>query len=173
MPPRRALILIRNLLPIVVIASLALIWTTGADSSSSSSKPAGTVKTRSTDLGTIVTDGKGRTLYLFEKDRAGKSACSGACAANWPPLLVRHKPTRSGGARSALLGTTRRADGTKQLTYGGHPLYTYSGDGGKAGSTKGQGLEAFGAEWYVVGPTGRKIEHEDSDDEAPSSGGGY
>src|SRR4051812_9192550 len=102
MPPSRVLKLARNLLPVAVIAVAALVWTTGASSSSHSSSAAkshGTVNTRGTSLGTIVVDAKGRTLYLFEKDRGTKSACAGACAANWPPLLVKGKPTHAGRAR--------------------------------------------------------------------------
>jgi predicted lipoprotein with Yx(FWY)xxD motif len=117
-----------------------------------------TVKTRHTSLGTILVDAKGRTLYLFEKDTKNKSKCSGACATNWPPALTGGKPKAAGGAVSSRLGTTKRSDGTTQVTYAGHPLYTFVLDKNKPGATKGEGVDAFGAEWYVVGTNGKKIE---------------
>ena len=137
-----------------VLAGLAL-------AASKPTKPA-TVKVRNTKLGKIVVDGPARTLYLFEKDKNGKSKCSGACATNWPPLLTKGKPKASGSVKASKLGTTKRSDGTTQVTYGGHPLYTFIADKSKPGSTKGEGLDAFGAEWYVVGTNGKKIEKEGS-----------
>jgi predicted lipoprotein with Yx(FWY)xxD motif len=122
-------------------------------------KPA-TVKVRSVSLGKILVNGNSQTLYLFEKDKNGKSACSGACATNWPPVLTKGKPKASGGVKSSLLGTTKRSDGTTQVTYNKHPLYRFKGDANKVGATKGEGLDAFGAEWYVVGTNGKKIEDE-------------
>lgn len=117
-----------------------------------------TVDVRSAGLGSYLVDSQGRTLYLFEKDKNGKSACSGACATNWPPLLTKGKPKASGSVKASKLGTTKRSDGTTQVTYGGHPLYTFVADKNKPGSTKGQELDAFGAEWYVVGTNGKKVE---------------
>jgi predicted lipoprotein with Yx(FWY)xxD motif len=125
----------------------------GATTPSSAAK----VRTRSTSLGTILVNGKGATLYLFKKDTNGRSACSGACAQAWPPLLTKGRPTASGGVSSSKLGTTRRSDGTRQVTYNRHPLYTFIMDRGKPGSTAGQGLNAFGAKWYVVGTNGNAI----------------
>jgi predicted lipoprotein with Yx(FWY)xxD motif len=139
--------------PIAVLAVFALTAAALAGltsiASSATSKPA-TVKTGTSALGRIVVDGQSHTLYLFEKDKRGKSACSGACAANWPPLLSKGKPVAGAGAKAALLGTTKRADGTTQVTYNKHPLYTFVGDKGKRGATTGEGLDAFGARWYVV-----------------------
>jgi predicted lipoprotein with Yx(FWY)xxD motif len=140
------------ILAVLAIAALALAGLT-AIASSATSKPA-TVKTGTSPLGRIVVDGQSHTLYLFQKDKAGKSACSGACAQNWPPLLTKGKPKAGPGAKASLLGTTRRADGTTQVTYNKHPLYTFVGDAGKRGSTQGQGLTAFGARWYVVAAKG-------------------
>jgi predicted lipoprotein with Yx(FWY)xxD motif len=148
---------------LVILTALALVAALGigtaAVASKGSSSSSATVKTRSTSLGTILVDSKGRTLYLFEKDTKNKSKCSGACAANWPPALVSGKPTAGGKAVSSKLGTTKRSDGKKQVTYAGHPLYTFVLDKNKPGSTKGEGVDAFGAEWYVVGTNGKKIEH--------------
>jgi predicted lipoprotein with Yx(FWY)xxD motif len=108
-------------------------------------------------LGRILVNGQGRTLYLFEKDRNGKSACAGKCATFWPPLIATGKPRATGGAKSSLLGTTRRSDGRLQVTYDHHPLYRFVKDV-KRGQTNGEGVDAFGAEWYVVSPAGSKIE---------------
>jgi len=149
-------------LVVALAASAALAGL--AFAASSPTKPA-TVKTRHVSLGTIIVDGKSHTLYLFEKDKHGKSAksaCSGACAQNWPPLLTKGKPKASGSAKASKLGTTKRSDGTTQVTYGGWPVYTFVADKNKPGSTKGEGVDAFGAEWYVVGTNGKKIEKEGS-----------
>jgi predicted lipoprotein with Yx(FWY)xxD motif len=144
--------------PIAVLAVLALAATAAlagvtAIASSATSKPA-IVKTATSSLGRIVVDGQSHTLYLFEKDKRGKSACSGACADNWPPLPTKGAPKAGTGAKSSLLGTTKRADGTTQVTYNKHPLYTFVADKGKHGSTKGEGIDAFGAKWYVVAAKG-------------------
>jgi predicted lipoprotein with Yx(FWY)xxD motif len=140
------------LLAVLAIAAVALAGLT-AIASSATSKPA-TVKTGTSSLGRIVVDGQSRTVYVFQKDKAGKSACSGACAQNWPPLLTKGAPKAGASAKASLLGTTKRADGTTQVTYNKHPLYTFVGDAGKRGSTKGQGLTAFGGRWYVVAAKG-------------------
>ncbi|MDF4252676.1 hypothetical protein [Streptomyces sp. WMMB303] len=130
----------------------------GSSPSPSASKKAGTVQVRSTDLGRILADGSGRTLYLFEADKSRKSTCEGSCAAAWPPVVVEGKdePGAGDGAEKGLLGTTERKDGSRQVTYDGHPLYRYQGDD-KPGDTAGQGLDQFGAEWFVLDPSGRKI----------------
>jgi predicted lipoprotein with Yx(FWY)xxD motif len=118
-----------------------------------------TVKTRHGKLGTFLVGPNGRTLYLFEKDKTKKSTCSGACATAWPPLLTTGKPKAAGKAKKSLLGTTKRSDGKTQVTYKGHPLYYFVQDK-KAGDTAGEGVDGFGAEWYVVGTNGKKIEDE-------------
>ena len=84
--------------------------------------------------------GSGRTLYLFEKDKRGHSACSGTCTTYWPPLITHGKPIAGRGAKSSLLGTIRRANGSRQVTYAGHALYRYVRDT-KAGQTNGEGLQ--------------------------------
>jgi len=126
-------------------------------SASSSSARAGTkVAVADSKLGRILVDGRGRTLYLFAKESKGKSACSGTCAAYWPPLIATGKPQAVAGAKASLLGTTRRADGRLQVTYHHHPLYRFSGDT-NSGLTSGQGLDDFGGKWWVVSPAGEKI----------------
>ena len=116
-----------------------------------------TVAAHGGSLGTILVDGQGRTLYLFEKDTNGRSHCSGACAQAWPPVTTNGAPNAAGGASASLLGTTARSDGTTQVTYSGHPLYSFISDT-KPGDTNGEGSTAFGAGWDVLTPTGEKIE---------------
>jgi predicted lipoprotein with Yx(FWY)xxD motif len=124
------------------------------------------VKTRETSLGTILVDGKGKTLYLFGKDKSGKSSCYGACAANWPPYLTSGKPRVGPGVKASLLGTTKRTNGKLQVTYDHHPLYHFKYDS-RAGQTSGEDVHAFGANWYAVSPKGSKVEP------ASNGGGGY
>ena len=115
------------------------------------------VSAASSSLGKIIVDGRGRTLYLFEKDKRGHSACAGTCATYWPPVITRGKPIAGRGVTSSLLGTIRRANGARQVTYAGHPLYRYVLDT-KAGQTNGEGLDDFGAGWDALSPAGKKIE---------------
>ena len=115
-----------------------------------------TVTAASSKLGMILVDGSGRTLYLFEKDQQDQSACSGACATAWPVDQSSGTPKAGSGVKASLLGTIKRSDNTTQVTYNHHPLYTYSGDSG-AGQLNGQGVDAFGAAWFVVAPTGGKV----------------
>ena len=115
------------------------------------------VSTASTSLGRILVNSRGHTLYLFAKDRNGKSACSGKCATFWPPLIAAGKPRAAAGVKASLLGTTNRADGRLQVTYNHHPLYTFVKDT-KAHQTNGEGLNAFGAEWYALSAARTKVE---------------
>src|SRR5262249_19488100 len=108
-------------------------------------------------LGTILTTGKGFTVYAFEADNGTTSACTGACAAAWPPVTASGgRVMVAGGASMSLVAETTRDGGTHQLTYAGHPLYTYIGDSGP-GVTSGQGSEAFGARWDVLNPIGHEV----------------
>jgi predicted lipoprotein with Yx(FWY)xxD motif len=122
-----------------------------------------------TGLGKVLVDGRGRTLYLFAKDRRGKSSCTGQCAGFWPPLIAAGKPRAAAGAKASLLGTTKRADGRLQITYNHHPLYTFVKDT-KRGQTNGEEVDAFGAEWYAVTASGAKVEKADT---TSSDGSGY
>jgi predicted lipoprotein with Yx(FWY)xxD motif len=115
-----------------------------------------TVTAASTRLRMVLVDGSGRTLYLFEKDQPDQSACAGACAAAWPVDNSNGTPKAGSGVKASLLGTIRRGDNTTQVTYNHHPLYYYSGDSG-VGQQNGQGLNAFGAAWFVVAPAGGKV----------------
>lgn len=109
--------------------------------------------------GKFLADGQGRALYLFEADKGTSSTCTGACAAAWPPVTASAMPTAGGGVSQSLLGTTKRADGTEQVTYNGHPLYYFAADTG-AGMVKGQGSKEFGAGWYVLNAKGSKIDND-------------
>jgi predicted lipoprotein with Yx(FWY)xxD motif len=128
------------------------------------STPATSVGTTSAALGTILVDSQGRTLYLFTHDSGSTSLCTGACATAWPPLVANGTPTAADGATDSLLGTTKRADGTTQVTYNGHPLYRFVKDV-TSGQTNGQGVTAFGGSWFAVTPAGNQAGH------APSSSG--
>ena len=107
------------------------------------------------DLGTIIVDSEGLTLYDFHKDKGGASSCYGACAAAWPPLLTEGQPKAEAGAMASQLGTTKRKDGTVQVTYNGWPLYTYVGDKGP-GEANGNDFSQFGAQWYALTPNGEE-----------------
>jgi predicted lipoprotein with Yx(FWY)xxD motif len=109
--------------------------------------------------GQFLADGDGRTLYVFEADKSSTSTCTGACAAAWPPVTASAVPMAGGGVSQSLLGTTKRTDGTDQVTYHGHPLYYFAADTG-SGMAKGQGSTAFGAGWYVLNAKGSKIDND-------------
>ena len=111
----------------------------------------------STRVGQVLVDSNGLTVYLFEADKGTTSACNSAsCVQYWPPVLTKGAPQAAAGVNPSLLGTTTRADGTTQVTYAGHPLYLFISDK-KAGDATGQGVNAFGAPWYVVSPSGAMI----------------
>ena len=123
------------------------------------------VSLRKTSLGTILVDPRGRTLYLFEKDSKGTSACTSACLSYWPAFTSRTVPRAGTGVKQSLLGLTKPQHGLRQVTYAGHPLYTFVGDK-QAGQTTGEGLNNFGAEWYALAASGRTVQLSQ-----PSSGG--
>jgi predicted lipoprotein with Yx(FWY)xxD motif len=127
---------------------------------------------RSTSLGKIVVDSKGRTLYAFGHDLKNKSRCSGACATNWPPALAPKKPKVGAGISAAKLHVIKRSDGSRQLSYAGHPLYRFIADGAP-GDTKGQGINAFGGVWHVVSPSGKVVTHAPQSQSGSNTGGGY
>jgi predicted lipoprotein with Yx(FWY)xxD motif len=132
--------------------------TKGGDDSTTSTTAAeatgGTeVQVADTDLGSVLVDADGKTLYVFDNDSGSTSSCEGACASTWPAVATEGDPTAGDGVDAGLLGTTDRSDGTTQVTYDGHPLYTYAADTG-AGDTNGQGV---GGIWWVIGGDGQKI----------------
>ena len=137
-----------------------------APSRAATASPAATIQASKTTVslraiggipGKVLVGSNGRTLYLFEADKNGKSTCSGACATGWPPDTVTGTPQAGSGVKQSLLSTVKRADGTKQVTYNGHPLYYFAGDT-SAGDANGEGSKAFGAEWYVVNANGDKVD---------------
>jgi predicted lipoprotein with Yx(FWY)xxD motif len=132
--------------------------TAGAPASAASGAGVATVSVaHSGELGSILVAGpKQRTVYLFAADKGQASTCSSACAEVWPPVTTSGNPKAVGGAVSANLGTITRSDGTKQVTYKGHPLYYYVGDP-NSGDTSGQGINSFGAPWYVLSPSGSTV----------------
>jgi predicted lipoprotein with Yx(FWY)xxD motif len=123
-----------------------------------SASNAATVDLAASKFGKILVDSKGRTLYLFAADKSTMSTCSAACASLWPPLTVSGAPKPGTGVTSSLVGTTKRGDGTTEVTYAGHPLYYYAGDSA-AGQTTGQDISQFGAKWYVLTAGGTEITH--------------
>jgi predicted lipoprotein with Yx(FWY)xxD motif len=154
-------------IPLVALALAACGG--GGDSSAAppttASGASATLGVTNTGLGDVLVNSQGRTLYLFQKDSGTQSTCSGDCAKNWPPLEAKGTPTEGTGADASMVGTTKRSDGTSQITYNGHPLYLFSGDH-NPGDTKGEGVNAFGANWYAVSPAGNLVS-------SSSSGGGY
>jgi predicted lipoprotein with Yx(FWY)xxD motif len=131
------------------------------------------VNLRKTALGAVLVDARGRTLYLFEKDRNGVSACNTACVKYWPPLTSQGTPRAGKGVRQSLLQLTRAHNGRHQVTYAGHPLYTFVGDK-RAGQTTGENLNNFGADWYALAASGQKVERSHSAAGGGSgNGGGY
>lgn len=149
----------KNAFGVVLTAALLGLLIGVSIAGAASANGSARVTTARTSLGQVVAAGNGRTLYLFEKDRTGRSACSGICATYWPPLVTTGGAVAVKGARRSLIGTFRRADGTRQVTYAGHPLYFFSGDAGR-GQTNGEGLRDFGAGWYALAPSGKKIDRD-------------
>jgi predicted lipoprotein with Yx(FWY)xxD motif len=147
-------------LVILVLTGLAVLVACGSNNSGSStgSSSAGpvTVETRTGPMGAYLTDGQGRSLYLFVADTNGTSTCNGACARDWPPLLTSGTQQAGSGTTASMLGTVDRSDGTKQVTYNNHPLYLFDRDTA-AGNVNGQGVNEFGALWWLVSAAGNAI----------------
>ena len=127
-----------------------------AGTSASGSATATMIESHAGSAGSFLTNSSGRAVYLWAADSMNKSSCSGACAGAWPPVTTTGQVTAADGAKAADLGTITRSDGTKQVTYLGHPLYYFAGDSGP-GQTNGQGSDSFGAKWWLVAPAGTKI----------------
>jgi len=134
---------------LVFLACAVAAWAAGAAE----------LKVEKTKIGKVVANAKLHTLYMFRADKGTKSACYGKCATFWPPLLTSGKPKAGPGIKASLLGTSKRKDGKLQVTYKGHPLYTFLEDK-TPGQTKGEGSKAFGAGWYALTPTGIVIDRD-------------
>jgi predicted lipoprotein with Yx(FWY)xxD motif len=165
---------LRALLGSVAALPFIALAVAGCGSASGSVSPpttkdgrAATIGVANESLGKILVNSRGGTLYLFQKDSGTTSECTGACAANWPPLRTKGSPAIGSGAKAALLASTMRSDGSRQITYNNHPLYTFVKDT-KAGDTKGEGLTAFGGTWYAISPAGNQVVGQPA-----SPGGGY
>jgi predicted lipoprotein with Yx(FWY)xxD motif len=109
-----------------------------------------------TSLGKIVENGGGFTVYMFTRDRRNRDNCSTACKGVWPPVTTSGRPVAGPGIKRALIGTIKLPSGAKQVTYAGHPLYTYTGDGGP-GETSYVGFSQFGGVWYAVNAAGHAV----------------
>lgn len=179
----RRRILILTSLPQVLLSAVALSACGGGGATAAQapakalSRQSATVDVANTVLGQILVDSQGRTLYLFKADSGGTSACTGACATAWPPLLAHGRLSVAGGANQSLVATIQRPNGGLQVTYNGHPLYLFADDQ-KAGDVNGQGVTAFGAPWFVLSPAGAQISSAASSPVpnsggVSSSGGGY
>ncbi len=116
-----------------------------------------TLTVRSTRYGRILFDGRGRALYAFTRDpRGGRSQCYGGCASAWPVYFAKAGLTAGSGVKQSLIGTTRRRDGRRQITYNGRPLYYYMGDK-SPGQVLCQNVAEFGGTWLVVRPSGQLV----------------
>jgi predicted lipoprotein with Yx(FWY)xxD motif len=180
-PPRRSGVVGRGLVTLVAVAVVGVLaagcgggssgsgsgsgtssggmggyGSSGAAPASGGTSSVATVSASRTSLGMILVDGSGRTLYLFEKDQPNQSACAGACVAAWPVDQSSGAPKAGSGVTASMLGTIKRSDNTTQVTYNKHPLYYFARDS-QAGQHNGQGVDAFGAKWYAVGPAGSAV----------------
>jgi predicted lipoprotein with Yx(FWY)xxD motif len=180
---RRAPAAIRFGLPLaavaVAVAACGTATNTGSGSAGTGAAPGAasgpvTVETHSTGLGNVLSDQSGKILYLYTPDSATKSACSGECLSQWPVVTTKTTATAGSGVTASKLATLTRSDGTKQVTYNGHPLYYYAGDSA-AGQTNGQGQTGNGTSnvgvWYVLSGAGDQITTKAST--AAAGGGGY
>jgi predicted lipoprotein with Yx(FWY)xxD motif len=162
---------------VVMLTALAVAGcgsATGGSAASSGPPKSAQIKQPTLDvstnrLGEVLVDSKGRTLYLFKKDKGTKSACSGACASAWPPVRENGKPTVAGDAKASKVATTTRSDGPPQIVYNGHPLYIYQGDD-KPGDATGQGVNAWGGRWFALSPAGKQILKASAPKKGASSG---
>lgn len=165
MTPSRAITLLASAAAVPLTAlAVAGCDSGGTTVSSGPEKP--TVDVSTNRLGKILVDSKGRTLYLFKRDKGTKSACVGACARAWPPLRANGKPTVGGDAKASRVATTKRPDGAPQVTYNGHPLYLYQGDE-LPGKANGQGVNGWGGRWFALSPAGKQVSRKSA------GGGGY
>jgi predicted lipoprotein with Yx(FWY)xxD motif len=180
---------------LAIVGALVIAGCGGGGSSSSSSDSSGAENAAATTsseggsdegtiagaeiggLGNVLVDSEGMTVYLYTPDKGSESTCYGECEAAWPPVLAEGKPTAGEGATSAALGTTKRKDGSMQVTYEGHPLYTFTGDSGP-GEANGQELDGI---WFVLDESGNQVEgkaeaageSEESEEGGGRSYGGY
>jgi predicted lipoprotein with Yx(FWY)xxD motif len=179
MSPSRIAAVLMSLFAVVLIASGC-----GGGSSSNSTSNASASAANGGDtvsgsevsgLGTVLVDSEGLTVYMFAKDEGTTSSCYGACAEGWPPVIATGKSNAGEGAISSQLGTTKRKDGSMQVTYAGHPLYTFAGDTAP-GEANGNESTAFGGKWSAMDEAGEAVAgtaEAPEEETSESSGGGY
>ena len=183
-PAHRGPWLTRNWLGVVTLAMAAVLVLTacGSSSKTTTGQPSASITVRAANVpgfGTALVNGEGRTLYLLTSEKGGKLTCTddNGCTQVWPDTEL-PKGTTKGiagtGAQASLLGTVTSASGALYLTYGGWPLYTYSGDPGP-GKVNGEGIVSFGGTWYAISPAGQPITAPSAStaSAAGASGGGY
>jgi predicted lipoprotein with Yx(FWY)xxD motif len=151
-----------------LVVALAAVVGTACSSGDSSARPKPTPTTKSviggglgttvvfahpSPYGTILTAALPATLYVNVNDSRGHNTCTGQCARTWLPLVTRGQPQAGDGANASLVGSFRRNDGRRQVTYNGHPLYTYRRDHQPLEAT-GQGA---GGDWYVISASGDPV----------------
>ena len=147
------------------VAAAAAVTHQSSGSLAAGKAVAGKVTLHKTKIGKVLATSSGRTLYLFMVDKHGRSACYGQCATYWPPLMKKGKLRAGAGVKAMLLGTTKRKNGTRQVTYNGHPVYLFKLDKG-AGQVAGQRQNFFGGRWFAVSAAGG------ANKKAPPAGGG-
>ncbi|WP_405801031.1 hypothetical protein [Streptomyces sp. NBC_01506] len=156
----------------VDVVPAASTSTSASASASASASPSSTaapaVDVKNGSFGKMLVDEQGRTLYQFDLDTKNKSMCTGSCATAWPPFTVPSKPKAGSGVKANLLTTTKRSDGSEQVTYNGRPLYRFEADK-KPGDIHGQDVNAFGAKWFIMNPDGKKVTTKPQ----TNNGGGY
>jgi predicted lipoprotein with Yx(FWY)xxD motif len=175
--PRRIPILAVLLAATIVVAACGSGYNSTTAASSTSSAAGGSATAvgldNNADLGEILVDADGRTLYRFLKDdSADESYCNSACAKAWPPLTTKDAPQAADGVDAGMLTTFKREDGRTQVAYAGHPLYLYAGDSAP-GDANGNGLNQYGAEWYALDSSGSDVEGGSGSSSGSSSSGGY
>jgi len=163
MPKRTVLAVVSGIA--LAVAGVAAAAAVTHQSTASGKATAGRVTLHKTKVGSVLATSSGRTLYLFLKDKKGHSACYGQCARYWPPLMKKGALRAAHGVKAKLLGTTKRKNGKRQVTYKGHPLYLYTADT-NAGQVTGQGLNFFGGKWFALSASGKAIKR------LPPAGGG-
>ena len=163
MTRNRSITFLSSTTAVLVALAVAACGSTGGSNAKGSSAPpktanghSATVGVANENLGKILVDSQGRTLYLFQRDSGMKSTCTGGCAVDWPPLRATGKPTVGGGVNPSIVATSARSDGRPQVTYNGHPLYRFSGDQ-SPNDTNGQGVNAFGGLWYTLSSSGKEV----------------
>jgi predicted lipoprotein with Yx(FWY)xxD motif len=169
-------------LAVALVGLAALVGCGGGDSSTSASDSGSTTPAASgggattvdvannPELGEILVDSQGRTMYMFEKDESDESYCNGDCAGEWPPVTTQGTPKAGAGVSASMISTVKREDGSTQVAFDGHPLYLYAEDT-KPGDVKGNEVDEFGAEWYALHPSGEQTEEGGSS--SGGSGSGY